>query len=71
MYIYKYISLYINIDLYIYKSPMSILIHLRVVNLPLLKQCFDVCIYRIVYTDVCTEFILGPNINPCAPAHKH
>ena len=59
VYIYIYIYIYIfNIYIYIYIyiyifiyhkqiSPLSILIHLRVINLPCLKQHFDDCLFQV------------------------
>ena len=31
------------------KSPLSSLIHLRVVNLACLKQCFDDCLFQVSF----------------------
>ena len=39
--------------IYIYdnheKSPLSILIHLRIVNLLCLKQCFGDCLFEVLF----------------------
>ena len=52
IYLLIYISFYIYIYIYI-KSPLSILRHLRVVNLAFLKQRFDGClIYTYIFISI-------------------
>ena len=55
-FIYMYIYTYIYIYVYIWynmvitkKSSLSILIHLRVVNLACLKQRFDDCLFQVSF----------------------
>ena len=54
IYIYTYTYIYIYIYIYIYmtitkKSPLSILNHLRVINLACLKQRFDDCPFQVSF----------------------
>ena len=48
MYIYIYIYIYIYMVI-TKKSPLSILNHLRVINLAYLKQRFDDCLFEISF----------------------
>ena len=57
IYICIYIYIYIRIQIYIHckksplilMSPLTILIHLRVVDLPCLQQSFDDCLFQVSF----------------------
>ena len=54
VYMYNIYNIYIYmIYIYIYdnheKSPLSSLIHLRIVNLLCLKQCFGGCLFEVLF----------------------
>ena len=51
--IYNIYMIFISIYIYIYgnheKSPLSILIHLRIISLLCLKQCFGDCLFEVFF----------------------